>query len=156
MVSGCQSRWNFGQLNKWDKAHLQVAETYAQLSTAKRRKVGCVIVKDNRIISIGYNGMPSGWDNECETNDNITKKEVLHAEANALTKVARSTESSEGAVLYCTCAPCIDCSKLIYQAGIVRVVYKDNYHSNEGLTFLEKCGILVQDGTEMKTNWVKC
>jgi len=153
-------------LNKWDRAHLEVAETYAQLSTAKRRKVGCVIVKDNRIISIGYNGMPSGWDNECEYEGDytsrapvpnlITKKEVLHAEANALTKVARSTESSEGAVLYCTCAPCIDCSKLIYQAGIARVVYKDNYHTDEGLTFLEKCGIIVQDGTEMKTNWVKC
>lgn len=138
-------------MDKWDKAHLEVAETYAQLSSAKRRKVGCVIVKDNRIISVGYNGMPSGWDNECEywqypyglgsSPKLTTKKEVLHAEANAITKVARSTESSEGAILYTTCSPCIDCSKLIYQSGICRVVYKNHYHTDEGLTFLQECGV---------------
>ena len=138
-------------MDKWDKAHLQVAETYAQLSSAKRMKVGCVIVKDNRIISIGYNGMPSGWDNNCEDvvgmpDDQtlVTKKEVLHAEANAITKVARSTESAEGAVLYATCAPCLDCAKLIYQAGITRVVYGHNFKTEEGLTFLEKCGIVLE------------
>jgi dCMP deaminase len=131
-------------LNKWDKAHLEVAEIYAQLSSAKRRKVGCVIVKDNRIISIGYNGMPSGWDNECEyTSDSnlVTKPEVLHAETNAIAKVAKSTESAEGAVLYTTCTPCLECSKLIYQSGIERVVYKERYRTEEGLTFLQNCGI---------------
>ena len=134
-------------LDKWDKAHLKVAEIYALLSSARRMKVGCVIVKDNRIISIGYNGMPSGWDNVCEDVVGLpddqtlkTKKEVLHAESNAITKVAKSTESAEGAVLYSTCAPCIDCAKLIHQAGIERVVYGHKYKSDEGLTFLEKCG----------------
>jgi dCMP deaminase len=141
-------------MDKWDKAHLKTAKVYAELSHARRMKVGAVIVKDNRIISIGYNGMPSGWDNNCE--DEIksgntgygrklkTKKEVLHAEANAITKVAKSTESAEGAVLYSTCAPCIDCAKLIHQAGIKRVVYDHGYKSDEGLTFLEKCGIMVE------------
>jgi len=155
MGNGFQNRWNFGQLNKWDKAHLEVAEIYAQLSSAKRRKVGCVIVKDNRIISIGYNGMPSGWDNECEYTGNdffkldshselTTKPEVLHAETNAIAKVAKSNESSEGAVLYTTCTPCLECSKLIYQSGIERVVYKERYRTEEGLTFLEKCGIELE------------
>lgn len=162
MGNGFQNRWNFGQLNKWDRAHLEVAETYAQLSTAKRRKVGCVIVKDNRIISIGYNGMPSGWDNTCEykvslpqkeiygSDDMVdmafrytlkTKPEVLHAETNAIAKVAKSTESAEGAVLYTTCTPCLECSKLIYQSGIERVVYRERYRTEEGLTFLRNCGI---------------
>jgi len=138
-------------------AHLEVAKTYSKLSSARRMKVGAVIVKDNRIISIGYNGMPSGWDNNCE--DEIksgntgygkklkTKKEVLHAESNAITKVAKSTESAEGAVLYTTCAPCIDCAKLIHQAGIKRVVYGHEYKSNEGLTFLEECGIVLESPT---------
>ena len=114
-------------------------------------KVGAVIVKDNRIISIGYNGMPSGWDNNCEDvvgmpDDQTlkTKKEVLHAESNAITKVAKSTESAEGAVLYSTCAPCIDCAKLIHQAGITRVVYGHTYKSEDGLTFLDKCGIVLE------------
>ena len=144
-------------MDKWDVAHLEVAKTYAQLSSARRMKVGAVIVKDNRIISIGYNGMPSGWDNNCE--DEIksgntgygrklkTKKEVLHAESNAITKVAKSTESAESAVLYTTCAPCIDCAKLIHQAGIKRVVYGHEYKSNEGLTFLEECGIVLESPT---------
>jgi dCMP deaminase len=117
-------------------------------------KVGCVIVKDNRIISIGYNGMPAGWDNNCEheiKSGNTgygrqlkTKEEVIHAESNAITKVAKSTESAEGAVLYSTCAPCIDCAKLIHQSGITRVVYGHNYKSEEGLTFLDKCGIVLE------------
>jgi len=139
-------------LDKWDEAHMQVAETYAKLSSAIRMKVGAVIVKDNRIISIGYNGMPSGWDNNCEyeigayelDRELKTKDEVIHAESNAITKVAKSTESAEGAVLYTTCAPCLECAKLIYQSGIKRVVYGHNYKSNEGLTFLEKCGILPE------------
>lgn len=140
-------------MDKWDNAHLEVAKTYSQLSSARRMKVGAVIVKDNRIISIGYNGMPSGWDNNCEDEIGITpstlitKKEVLHAESNAITKVAKSTESAEGAVLYTTCAPCIDCAKLIHQAGIKRVVYGHEYKSNEGLTFLEKCGIVLDTPT---------
>ena len=150
-MSGCQSSWSL-TLDKWDKAHMQVAETYAKLSSAIRMKVGAVIVKDNRIISIGYNGMPSGWDNNCEyaigsydlDRELKTKDEVIHAESNAITKVAKSTESAEGAVLYTTCAPCLECAKLIYQSGIKRVVYGHNYKSNEGLTFLEKCGILPE------------
>lgn len=144
-------------MDKWDKAHLKVAEIYAELSSARRMKVGCVIVKDNRIISIGYNGMPSGWDNNCEDvvgmpDDQtlVTKKEVLHAESNAITKVAKSNESAEGAVLYSTCAPCIDCAKLIHQAGIKRVVYGHNYKSEEGLTFLEKCGILLETSEDVE------
>ena len=142
-------------MDKWDRAHLEVANIYANLSHAKRMKVGCVIVKDNRIISIGYNGMPSGWDNVCEDVVGLpddqtlkTKKEVLHAESNAITKVAKSTESAEGAVLYSTCAPCIDCAKLIHQAGIAKVVYGHKYKSDEGLTFLEKCGIVLDTPNE--------
>lgn len=145
-------------MDKWDNAHLEVAKTYSQLSSARRMKVGAVIVKDNRIISIGYNGMPSGWDNNCEEEvksgntgygrELKTKKEVLHAESNAITKVAKSTESAEGAVLYTTCAPCIDCAKLIHQAGIQRVVFGHNYKSEEGLTFLDKCGIVLDTPNE--------
>lgn len=138
-------------LDKWDIAHMQVAEIYAKLSSARRMRVGAVIVKDNRIISIGYNGMPSGWDNNCEyeigayelDRELKTKDEVIHAESNAITKVARSTESAEGAVLYTTCSPCLQCAKLIHQSGISRVVYGHNYKSDEGLTFLEKCGIII-------------
>lgn len=136
---------------------MQAAETYAKLSSAKRMKVGAVIIKDNRIISIGYNGMPSGWTNECETTDEygnmpVTKKEVIHAESNAITKVAKSTESAENSTLYTTCSPCLECSKLIYQSGVSRVVYRDEYKSNEGLTFLEKCGIVV-DTFEQSETW---
>lgn len=122
---------------------MDVAERYAQLSSAERLKVGCVIVKDNRIISIGYNGMPAGWDNVCEC-DGKTKPEVLHAEANAITKVARSSESTEGAELYTTTAPCIDCAKLIYQSGIERVFYRTPHlRTDDGIDFLDKCRIFV-------------
>lgn len=138
---------------------MQVAETYAKLSSAIRMKVGAVIVKDNRIISIGYNGMPSGWTNECEQvvgryGDQTlkTKDEVIHAESNAITKVAKSTESAEGAVLYTTCAPCLECAKLIHQSGIKRVVYGHHYKSDEGLTFLEKCGILPETTDKPEPN----
>lgn len=135
-------------INKWDTAHMKVAEVYATLSSAKRLKVGCVIVKDNRIISIGYNGMPAGWTNECETSDEygnmpVTKPEVLHAETNAIAKVARSSESCEAAVLYTTHAPCLDCAKLIHQAGISRVVWKHEYKTDVGLKFLKECNIEV-------------
>lgn len=128
---------------------MKTAENYATLSTAKRAQVGCVLVKDHRIISIGYNGMPSGWTNDCETTDEYgnrpkTKPEVLHAETNAIAKVAKSSESAEGATLYTTCAPCLDCAKLIYQAGISRVVYRHDYRKREGLTFLEKCDIILE------------
>tara|TARA_B100001939_G_scaffold98990_1_gene85312 strand:+ start:6436 stop:6840 length:405 start_codon:yes stop_codon:yes gene_type:complete len=117
---------------------------YATLSSATRLQVGAVIVKDNRVISIGYNGMPTGWDNTCEDENNVTKPEVLHAETNAIAKVASSTESAQDATLYCTHAPCLNCAKLIYQSGIIRVVYDQTYKTNDGLTFLQKCGIIVQ------------
>lgn len=141
---------------KWDIAHMESARTYSKLSSARRLQVGCVIVKDNRIISIGYNGMPSGWDNNCEYAikemtvlgdeqilDWKTKPEVLHAETNALAKVARSSESAEGATLYVTHAPCLDCAKLIYQSGINKVVYNNEYRCTDGIEFLSKCSIEV-------------
>ena len=133
-------------MDKWQKAHMEVAETYAKLSTAKRAQVGCVIVKDKRIISIGYNGMPSGWDNECEDTDEygfmpVTKPEVLHAETNAIAKLARSSESGDKADLYVTLPPCIDCAKLIYQSGITRVFYKGTYRTVDGIEFLKQAGV---------------
>jgi dCMP deaminase len=125
---------------------MEVAETYAKLSTAKRAQVGCVIVKDKRIISIGYNGMPSGWDNECEDTDEygfmpVTKPEVLHAETNAIAKLARSSESGDKADLYVTLPPCIDCAKLIYQSGITRVFYKGTYRTVDGIEFLKQADV---------------
>ena len=110
---------------------MSIAEETAKLSHATRAKVGCIIVKDNRIISIGYNGMPSGWDNECEA-DGKTKPEVLHAEANAITKLARSSDSSEGSALFCSHMPCIECAKLIHQSGISSVYYLINYKAAKG------------------------
>ena len=123
-------------------AHMKVAETYGVLSSATRLKVGCIIVKDNRIISIGYNGMPSGWSNVCETNGK-TKPEVLHSEANAITKLARSNESGFEAHLYTTHAPCMECAKLIHQTGIESVIYKNDYRDNSGLDFLRKSNIIL-------------
>jgi dCMP deaminase len=128
--------------SKFKHAHMQVAEVYAQLSSATRLKVGSVIIKDNRIISIGYNGMPSGWTNECE-HEGKTKPEVLHAESNAIAKLAASPESGEGASIFITHAPCIDCAKLIYQSGIKEVYYKNDYRSTQGVDFLKKCDIMV-------------
>ena len=120
---------------------MRTAENYASLSSAQRLKVGCVIVKDNRIISIGYNGMPSGWDNVCET-DGKTKDEVLHAEANAITKVAMSSESCYNGDIYTTTAPCLECAKLIYQSGISKVFYRTPHlRSEDGIKFLDKCNI---------------
>ena len=137
------------KINKWDKAHMKVAEVYSNLSSAKRLQVGAVIVKDNRIISIGYNGMPSGWTNECEYTDEygfnaVTKPEALHAETNAIAKVARSSESGEGATIYTTHQPCLHCAKLIYQSGISRVVWKNTYKTEEGIDFLLKCNVEVE------------
>ena len=118
-------------LTHWDTTHMDVAKLYAERSHAQRIQVGCIIVKDNRVLSIGINGMPSGWDNNCETKvihdygtrspvyKLVTKPEVLHAETNAIAKIARSSESCEGATLYTTCAPCLHCAKIIHQAGIL-------------------------------------
>ena len=124
-------------------AHMKSAFNYAECSTAKRLKVGCVIVKDHRIISIGYNGMPSGWSNICEDEDFVTKPEVLHAEENAITKLARSTESGEGATVFTTHVPCISCAKLLYSSGIIGVYYTHPYRNTEGLDFLNNCNIKV-------------
>ena len=124
-------------------AHMRAAYAYAMCSTAQRLKVGCVLVKDHRIISIGYNGTPSGWSNDCEDDDNHTKPEVIHAEANAVAKLARSNESGEGSVAFITHAPCLSCAKMLYSAGVIEVVYAHPYKSKEGIQFLEKCGIKV-------------
>lgn len=132
------------KLNKYDRAYLRIAREWGQLSYCKRRKVGAIIVKDRMIISDGYNGTPSGFENCCEDDDNITKWYVLHAEANAILKVARSTQSCEGATLYITMSPCKDCSKLIHQAGITRVVYQEAYKDNSGISFLERAGVMVE------------
>lgn len=123
---------------------MRVAEVYASLSSAKRLQVGSVIVKNNTIIGIGYNGMPSGWDNECEDSSFITKPEVIHAESNAIAKVTKSTNSSEDADMFITHAPCMDCAKLIHQSGIKSVYYRNQYRSDDGINFLKKCGVNVK------------
>lgn len=139
--------------NKLKQAYMTTAETFAELSHARRLHVGAIVVKDDRIISIGYNGMPAGWDNNCE--DEIrypdaqgvtlkTKPEVLHAEMNALMKLAKSNESGLGASMFITHAPCLDCAKLIYQSGIGSVLYRDAYRDTSGVEFLEKSGITVE------------
>lgn len=147
--------------------YMAIADITSKLSYAKRLQVGAVVVKDNQILATGYNGMPSGWENICEVTEEAydarvasnnewtyddeskkysrlkTKPEVLHAETNALAKVARSTESSEGATLFCTHAPCIECAKLIYQSGIDTVYFKEHYRSDDGLKFLKLGGVNV-------------
>ena len=123
---------------KYDIAYLKMAMEWAKLSYCKRRQVGALIVKDRMIISDGFNGTPTGFENICEDDDNYTKWYVLHAEANAIMKVAASTQSSQGATLYITLSPCKECSKLIFQSGIKRVVYHQEYKDNEGLKFLKK------------------
>lgn len=151
--------------NKFDDAHMKVAETYAKLSSATRLKVGSIIVKDDRIISIGYNGTPAGWDNACEdiiteqstyvidnggleypmsTIRTKTKQEVIHAEMNAIGKLAKSVESGKDATMYITHAPCFECAKLIHIAGIKKVFYREQYRNTEGLEFLDKCKIEVE------------
>ncbi len=138
---------------KWVDAFMDTADRFAQLSSAKRLQVGSVVVKDNRIISIGYNGMPAGWTNECEEVIEVhedggvitkTKDEVIHAEANAISKLARDGESGNGASLFCTHAPCIHCAKLIYGAGIKKVYYRNSYRDEIGLNFLKQCDIDIE------------
>ena len=124
-----------------DKRYLRMATIWAENSYCKRRQVGALLVKDKMIISDGYNGTPAGFENVCEDENNLTKPYVLHAEANAITKVAASSNSSKGATIYVTSAPCIECAKLIIQSGIRRVVYCDDYHSNDGLNLLQRVGI---------------
>ncbi len=126
---------------KYDKAYLRMAQEWGKLSYCERRQVGAIVVKDRMIISDGYNGTPTGFENICEDDDGYTKWYVLHAEANALSKVASSTQSSEGATLYITLSPCKECSKLIHQSGIKRVVYQIAYKDDSGLKFLDKAGI---------------
>ena len=138
--------------DKFIKTYMDVAESFAKLSSAVRLQVGAIVVKDDRIISIGYNGMPSGWDNCCEEwngeddwGNTIlkTKPEVLHAESNAVSKLAKSSESGDGATMFVTHAPCIDCAKLVYQSGIDTVYYKNEYRSTQGLEFLTKSNVDV-------------
>lgn len=128
---------------QFDKSYLDMAQVWSKNSYCKRRQVGALIVKNKMIISDGYNGTPSGFENVCEDEDGITKPYVLHAEANAITKVAKSGNSSEGATMYVTTAPCIECSKLIIQAGIKRLVYRDNYRKTEGIDLLKRVGIEI-------------
>jgi dCMP deaminase len=138
---------------KFIDAHMSVAETYSKLSSAKRLQVGAVLVKNDTIIGIGYNGMPSGWTNECEDVELLedggkiltTKPEVIHAESNCLMKVAKSTNSTEGADMFVTHAPCIHCAKLIYQSGVRKVYYRNTYRDCDGIEFLQKSGILVEN-----------
>jgi len=138
---------------KFRDAYMKVAETFAELSSARRLHVGAIVVKDDRIISIGYNGMPAGWDNNCEfefkhpqtkITELVTRAEVLHAETNAIAKLAKSTESGDGATLFITHAPCLDCAKLIYQSGISSVLYRNSYKSDDGINFLAKAGVSVE------------
>ena len=126
---------------KYDKAYLKMALEWGELSYCKRRKVGALIVKDKMIISDGYNGTPTGFENFCEDDKGYTKWYVLHAEANAIAKVSSSTQSTNGATLYITLSPCRECSKLIFQSGIIRVVYNKEYKDSSGLEFLEKAGV---------------
>lgn len=158
---------------KWVNAYMDVAERFAELSSAEKLKVGAVVVKDHRIISIGYNGTPTGWDNVCEEDhleklggfveseqypsdqvkceDRVwyrvvrkTKPEVIHAEANAIMKLAQSHEAGEGSTLFCTHAPCINCAKMIYGSGIKHVFYRNRYKNDHGIEFLKRCGIEVE------------
>ncbi len=126
---------------KYDVAYLRMAREWSKLSYCERRQVGAIIVKDKMIISDGYNGTPTGFENICEDDEGFTKWYVLHAEANAILKVASSTQACQGATLYITMSPCKECSKLIHQAGITRLVYIDEYKDNEGIAFLEKAGV---------------
>ena len=128
---------------RYDLAYLKMASTWGELSHCHRKKVGALIVKDRMIISDGYNGTPSGFENACEDEDNYTKWYVLHAEANAILKVAASTQSCVGATLYLTLSPCRECSKLIFQSGIKRIVYSKKYKDQSGIEFLLKSGVVV-------------
>lgn len=136
------------KLHLLDQRYLRMARIWSENSYCQRRKVGALVVKDKMIISDGYNGTPSGFENVCEDDNNVTKPYVLHAEANAITKLARSNNNSEGATLYVTASPCMECSKLIIQAGIRRVVYGEEYRLSDGLDLLRRAGI------ELK--YIKC
>ena len=137
---------------KYDKAYLRIAQEWGKLSNCKRRQVGAIIVKDRMIISDGFNGTPSGFENFCEDDEGYTKWYVLHAEANAISKVAASTQSCEGATLYITLSPCRECSKLIHQSGIKRVVYKLGYKDDSGLKFLKKAGVALTHISDINTS----
>jgi dCMP deaminase len=128
---------------QFDKRYLEMAKIWAQNSYCKRRQVGALIVKEKMIISDGYNGTPAGFENVCEDEEGKTKSYVLHAEANAISKVAKSNNSSEGATLYITTSPCMECSKLIIQSGIRRVVFCENYHKTDGIDLLKRAGIEI-------------
>jgi dCMP deaminase len=130
-------------MEKFDARYIEMAQVWAKNSYCKRRQVGALLVKDRMIISDGYNGTPSGFENVCEDENGVTKPYVLHAEANAITKVAKSGNSSAGATLYVTAAPCVECAKLIIQAGIIRVVYQDEYRLTDGVDLLKRAGIEV-------------
>ncbi|MDR1983724.1 MAG: dCMP deaminase family protein [Prevotellaceae bacterium] len=134
---------NSEKILKFDRRYLEMAAVWAKNSYCKRRQVGAILVKDNMIISDGFNGTPSGFENICEDENNITKPYVLHAEANAITKVARSNNSSDGSTLYITSSPCVECAKLIIQAGIKRVVFSDSYRISDGIELLKRANIEV-------------
>lgn len=144
MKFGIEINMKAEKKSRYDKAYLKIAREWGKLSYCKRKQVGAIIVKDRMIISDGYNGTPSGFENCCEDEDNLTKWYVLHAEANAISKVARSTQSCEDATLYITLSPCKDCSKLIHQSGIKRVVYHEEYKDCSGIDFLKKAGVEVE------------
>lgn len=129
---------------KYDKAYLRIATEWSKLSYCKRKQVGAIIVRDRMIISDGYNGTPSGFENCCEDTDGLTQWYVLHAEANAILKVAKSTQTCENSTLYITLSPCKECSKLIHQSGIKRVVYQNGYRDTSGIDFLVKAGVIVE------------
>lgn len=131
-------------MEKFDASYMEMAAIWAKNSYCRRRQVGALIVKDRMIISDGYNGTPSGFENICEDENGVTKPYVLHAEANAITKVAKSGNSSEGATLYVTASPCIECAKLIIQSGIKRLVYRDEYRLTDGVDLLRRAGITVE------------
>lgn len=139
-------------ITKFDLAYLKMAKEWGKLSYCERKKVGALIVKDRMIISDGYNGTPSGFDNVCEDENNQTNWYVLHAEANAILKIARSTQSCENATLYLTLSPCRECSKLVLQSGIKRLVYIDEYSDREGLKFLAGAGVEVIKISEEQLN----
>lgn len=129
---------------QFDKAYMRMAEVFSSLSRCERKKVGCIVIKGKQIISDGFNGSPAGFPNRCECEEGKTLESTLHAEANAISKLAKSTLSSEGATLYTTLSPCMECSKLIIQAGIIRVVYMKEYKCNKGLELLKRAKIEVE------------
>lgn len=143
-IVNVQKEKELAKKNKYDTKYIEIAEKISELSYAKRKKVGCIIVKNSVIISDGFNGMPTGYENECEDCDGVTKWHTLHAEANAITKLVRiGGTSAVGSTLYLTLSPCKDCAKLILQSGISNVIYKEEYRDNTGIDFLKKSGINI-------------